>query len=88
MKLLGVSGKIGSGKDHCTKLICKYFSFNQMSYGLKLKQVVALLTSSTLEECISHVGKNKYIEEFDLTIGQMQQKIGTDVMRTYFDENV
>jgi len=37
---------------------------------------------------MTQAGKNKHVDAFDMTIGQMLQKIGTDTLRNHFNENV
>ena len=87
--LIGISGKLGTGKDSIAFILKRIDpTFQIRAYAYKLKQIVSLLTSCPMEQTMTQEGKNIYIEEFGLTIGQMQQQIGTNVMRTHFDEGV
>jgi hypothetical protein len=87
--IIGISGKLGSGKDTVANTIKKIDpTFQTKAYAYKLKQIVSILTSCPIEHTMSQEGKNSYVPEFDMTIGQMLQKLGTNVMREGFNENV
>lgn len=87
--LISLSGKLGVGKDAVAAMIIKHSpTFKAKAFAYKLKEIVVLLTSCTIEDTMTQKGKNKFIPEFDMTIGQMLQKIGTDVMREGFHKNV
>lgn len=87
--IVGISGKLGSGKDTVANAIKKIDpSFQTKAYAYKLKQIVSILTSCPIEDTMTQEGKNKYIQEFDMTIGQMLQKLGTNVLRDGFNQNV
>jgi hypothetical protein len=87
--IIGISGKLGSGKDTVANYIKKkYPQFQNKSFAYKLKQIVSILTSCSMETTMTQEGKNIYVPEFDMTIGQMQQQIGTNVLRQHFNENV
>ena len=80
--LIGVSGKLGSGKNTAADAIKKEWpEFELKSFAEKLKFITHYLTGCSLEDCYSQEGKNKYFNSWDMTIGQMQQKIGTEAMR-------
>jgi len=80
--LIGISGKIGSGKDTFAKyLIEKNPKYETKSFAYKLKFICAFLTGTTINEQLSQIGKNVYLEEWSMTIGEMQQKVGTEAMR-------
>jgi dephospho-CoA kinase len=86
--IIGLSGKIGSGKDTVADIIKKHYPlFINKSFAYKLKHIVAILTGTTIEENINRKGKTKYLEEWDMTLGQMQQKIGTECFRDTFNKN-
>lgn len=87
--IIGISGKLGSGKSTLANMIINKFpNYEEKSFAFKLKEIVKILTSCNLSDTFTQEGKNKYIEEFDLTIGQMLQKLGTNVLRDHFDNNI
>src|SRR5208282_4984324 len=90
MVLIGISGKIGSGKDTLAQMIMKNFpelNFQQKSFAYKLKQIVAILSGTTIDENLTQEGKQRHIPEWGMTLGQMQQVIGTECIRNHFDQN-
>lgn len=74
-------------------IVHKYFAF-------KLKKIVEIITGIEMKQSFwnnyfsngitdfSSEAKNIFIAEFNMTIGQMLQKIGTDVFRDHFDREI
>jgi len=82
--IIGISGKIGSGKSEVARQIRKTFpdkNFKIVSFGYMVKKVASQLTGISLKTCLSRKAKNIYLPEWDMTLGKMYQKIGTDCMR-------
>lgn len=80
--IIGLSGKMGSGKDTLADLVLKLDpSFEKVSFAKKLKEVGAFLTNTNKELWFTQEGKNIYLPEWGMTIGTFQQKLGTDAMR-------
>lgn len=88
-KLIGISGKIGSGKDFYADFIMKKIS---STYGIvpdhrkfaeKVKEVTAVITNKPLETMYTQNGKNEFVPMFNATVGEMQQIIGTNIFRKY-----
>jgi hypothetical protein len=101
--LCGLSGKIGSGKNTVSLLIADFlhekFPIYNKSFAFKLKQIVEILTNFKMEISLSNNfsngitdfsrdDKNVYISQFDMTIGEMLQQIGTNVFRDNFDREI
>lgn len=91
--IIGISGKIGSGKDTMAGFLKAKFEregykVEIKKFADKLKQITAIIAGVELEECYTELGKNRYIPAFNMTLGQMQQRIGTEVMRDSFDQQV
>jgi hypothetical protein len=80
--IIGISGKIGSGKDTLADFIVKQESrFEKKSYAYKLKKTGAYLTGTEESLWFTQEGKNIFLEEWGMTIGQFQQKLGTESIR-------
>ena len=85
--IIGISGKIGSGKDtfanHFIKEYRKQYgvSFKNKKFGYNVKKLVSELTGVSLRICLSRNGKLTYLPEWGMTVGEMQQKLGTDAVR-------
>jgi hypothetical protein len=85
--VIGVSGKIGSGKDTFADLFIEHVSeqyghvFENKKFAYNLKKIVSTLTGVSMVDVLSREGKLKYLPEWGMTIGEMQQKIGTEAIR-------
>ena len=85
--IIGISGKIGSGKDTFADYFIKYvkdtynINFENKKFAYNLKHIVAILAGLTMDDVLSREGKLKYLPEWGMTVGEMQQKIGTEAIR-------
>ena len=88
--IIGISGKLGSGKDTFASILVEELNYNVeiKKFADNLKQIVSILSGRPLEDMYSVEGKNIFIEEFNMSVGSMQQKIGTEALRDNFDINV
>jgi hypothetical protein len=91
--LIGVAGKLGSGKDSFAEILIKHLddiniTAERKSFAYKLKQVVALLTGTDISIQLSQEGKKIIDPIFNMSYGEMQQKIGTDAMRNGLVDDV
>ena len=86
---VGLSGKIGAGKDTAADEFIKQWhgEVTRLSFALKVKQTVALLTNTTLEDNIDRSKRQTRIEPLDATLGELQQKIGNG-LRELIHEDV
>lgn len=100
--IIGISGKIGSGKDTfaekfalMSKTPCQRHAFAD-----KVREMVELLTGYKMGKIYtqndpfynevysySQSIKNVYVPLWDKTIGECLQMLGTDALRKGFDEN-
>lgn len=100
--IVGLHGKIGSGKQTVAKMMAAEFR----NYGYtpyyriwagKLKQVSQVLTEIKMETDFdnafedgitdySQEQKNILVKEYDMTLGRMFQVIGTDLFREHFNK--
>lgn len=77
--MVGLSGKMGSGKDTAATLLIQAMPemhWKRISFARRVKDVVATLTSTTIEENLSDEGKQTVPRFFDDSLGILQQKVG------------
>ena len=82
--IIGISGKIGSGKDTIAREIIKNFpeyNFRRVSFGYNVKKIVSILTGIDMRTILSRKIKTQYLEEWGMTVGEMFQVVGTDAIR-------
>lgn len=80
--LIAISGKIGAGKDTLADLLIELEPrLEPESFGYKLKQICSLLTGVNVLEQLTREGKRKFLPEWGMTVGEMQQRVGTDAIR-------
>jgi len=89
-KIIGVSGKIGSGKTTFCSFVQEYLlslknKCELKGFADKLKDVAFILTGKRVK---TQEDKNIFIPEFQMTLGQILQKLGTETMRDHFDQDV
>jgi len=88
--VIGISGKIGSGKSEVARQIKKAFpykNFKIVSFGNMVKKNASLLTGISMKIILSRESKSIYLPEWEMTLGEMYQKIGTDCMRDNLHKN-
>jgi len=101
--LIGISGKIGGGKDTVAKLLADKFNKKipvfKKSFAFKLKQVVEILSGYKMKTSydnnffdgitdFTREDKDVFIKVFNQSIGEMLQIIGTEVFRDNYDKEV
>lgn len=85
--LIGISGKIGSGKDaFADRFISKYnnkfkSNFIKRNFGHGVKYLTSYMTGIPEEKIFSRNIKSRYLPEWDMTVGEFFQKLGTDAVR-------
>jgi len=85
--VIGISGKIGSGKDAFAELFINHVryeyghEFENKKFAYNLKKIVSILAGVPMDDVFSREGKLKYLPEWGMTIGEMQQKLGTEAIR-------
>lgn len=90
--IIGISGKIGSGKDTVAQYIIdnmQLFKFQQKSFAYNLKHISAIISGKSVDSMFTQEGKNVKLPMYnDISVGELQQIIGTDLFREEFDEDV
>lgn len=95
--IIGISGKIGAGKDTAASLIAEIYHAKSLkterhAFADKVREIVELLTGKKMacdinlpfiNEVYNYTQdeKNLFLPEWEMTIGEMLQKVGTDCMR-------
>lgn len=92
MKVIGLNGKIGSGKGTVTNMfihLCKLngLTVKEYFFAYKLKKMVAEMCNIDFELTMTQEGKNVYIDMYKKTVGELLQIIGT-ILREQFSETV
>ena len=91
--VIGISGKIGSGKDAFADLFIEHMrtahglEFKNKKFAYNLKKMVSTLTGVPIEDVFSREGKLKYLPDWNLTIGEIQQLLGTEAVRNNIHNN-
>lgn len=87
--LIGISGKLYSGKDTVGALFkLQNNNIRIEKFANTLKDVVQLLTNCDRADLEHQQGKNKFLPEWGLTLGQFLQIFGTDTCRYNFNKNI
>lgn len=87
--ILGITGKAGHGKNTVANMIreiCPEMDWQIVAYADKLKQVYTILTGEEVQDDADW--KNGLAPNWGMTRRQMLQRIGTDVMRNEFHQDV
>lgn len=79
--IIGISGKIGSGKTELARSLYDQFGYTPKIFAGKLKQVASILTGLPLAFMYNRDKKNMYLDTWGMTLGELQQKLGTDAVR-------
>ena len=79
--IVGVAGKIGSGKDECGEYLKDHFGFTIIKFATIIKKVAVQMTGEPYGTQTSQIGKQKYLDDWGMTVREFQQKLGTDAVR-------
>lgn len=75
MKIVGITGKAGAGKDTVADFLCMYHEFQKQSFAAPLK---AALASMGFREPALRDDKEKTVPGFDFTWREAAQTLGTE----------
>jgi hypothetical protein len=81
--IIGISGKMGSGKDTVGQMIIdsQHINWSIAKFADKLKKIAHLMTGYPIEDMYSQEGKHKFMPEWGMTIRDFQIKLGTEAVR-------
>ena len=88
--IIGIHGKIGSGKDTVAREIVKAFpeyNFRRVSFGYNVKKIVSILTGIDMRTILSRKIKTFYLESWNMTVGEMFQQVGTNALRDVLNKD-
>lgn len=93
MKVIGLIGAVGSGKDTIAEYLSETKWYDRYAYASKVKDVAAIVFSWNREMLEGTTPKSrKWREEIDpywnITPRQALQKIGTEMFRNHLDPDV
>ena len=82
--LIGISGKFGVGKDTLVEKILENLNGKgvkcaHLKFADDLKKVCSIVSGTKLEDHYSQDGKEKMVKEIGMTIGRLQQVLGTSL---------
>ncbi len=85
--VVGLSGKIGSGKTTAAEMIKAVYPTTIIrNFADRLKELVAIHLEIDVALCYSHEGKNMYLPEYGITLGEFLQQWGTKLREV--NENI
>lgn len=80
--IVGVCGNgPGAGKDTVANMLVQILGGNRCTFAAALRECVEIFTGLTPEETSTREGKEMYLPEWDMTVGQMLQRLGSDAVR-------
>lgn len=79
--IIGISGAIGAGKTELARILFIHYGYEPKIFAGKLKEVAALLTGLPLHDMYDREAKNTYLERWGMTLGELQQRLGTNAVR-------
>lgn len=86
---IGVRGSgPGAGKDAAADIICEAltargFAPRREQFATPLRECVEALTGVAVAESQTSGGKNRRLPGWDMSVGQMMQRLGTDAIRNH-----
>jgi hypothetical protein len=86
-RLIGISGKLGSGKTTLARFIQEHNkNLIKKSFAENLRLVLSIMTGIPVEKTRTTQDKKKYLPKWGKTVGQLLQEIGTEMGRSIHRE--
>lgn len=84
--LIALSGKRGSGKNTVAALMQETnWMYREYAFAAQLKKIAQLLTGAT--DVYSQEGKTQHLPDWNMTVGEILQRLGTEAIRNGLHEN-
>lgn len=87
IRLIGLVGKAGSGKDTLADEIAS-FGWEKVAFADSLKRLCMDYLGLSYEDAYTQEGKKRMNKDWGMTNREILQKVGTDAMRDGFDKDV
>ena len=88
MQLIGISGKMGSGKDTLYSIISNRFpGYENKKFAYKVKLTACMLTGLPMLVFEKPMYKNYPLSDWGMTVREFLQKLGTDCIRKQLHPN-
>ncbi len=84
--IIGISGKIGSGKSTAARYLSKKYGFEEKAYAAKLKEICSILTGLPIENFNTREGKCQKVLDGSLTAGQLLQIVGNGMRKSVYEK--
>lgn len=79
--LLGISGKIKSGKSTMAKYLCDKYGFVELSFAKPLKDISKILFNLSDEQLYNQTEKSIIDPRYNITPRKIMQILGTEIFR-------
>ena len=88
VKIIGLSGQAGAGKDETGSFICKnYGPWFTNAWAKNLKEGCMVFFGLTRDQVYTQEGKETVDEFWGETPRRILQRVGTDLFRNHYDED-
>ena len=84
LKLIGIHGKAGSGKDTLGNYLVEDHNFHRMAFADPVKAAVAIIFDWPLEKLHDPEFKKTFSDYWGISVRQATQKTGTEAVRGTF----
>lgn len=88
MKLLGITGKAGSGKDELAKYLWEEHDFTRMAFADPLRSAARHIFGLSWDQMTNRDVKEKTLNRWKLSPRQILQRLGTESIRDVFGPDV
>src|SRR5690348_290070 len=85
--MYGISGKMGAGKSRLCRIIGECTGAREYAFADGVRAVFEALTCVPASETRTAEQKRRVLPEWNMTVGQMLQKLGTDAVRDHVHTN-
>ena len=94
IKIIGITGKAGSGKDTVANYFVSSKNYIQLTFGGAVKDIVQIITGWPREMIEGQTPESRNLREtivhpnYNMTCRQLMQFVGTDLFRNNLDPNI